>query len=415
MNFILGFYTGIVNGLREVWAHKFRSFLSMIGIILGVAALVAMVGVVQGMIQNMRIYFENAGGITRIFVEDMEPPVEQQPFAHLSPGRTYNDALAIGAGSTFIETVAPQLNIGWRRIQYGREREHAPLRGVGPERLSTMNQGIDEGRWFGDLDMEQASLVTVLGGHVVRDLFEEGESPVGQKVKIQGKMFTIVGTLEYLGTDEDRRRNPYYWQNRVVYIPLTTAMKRFNGDEKINELNIFIQDVSVMQDAIAQVENILLQTHRGIRDFQVRTMEEQLAEFKKLERSFTLALGGVAGISLLVGGLGIMNVMLAVINERIREIGVRKAVGARGYDIFIQFVAEAVVISVLGGIIGMIVSVGLVHLLKSVVTSDEFRIVLSPDAMVAGFFFSVTIGVAAGVYPALKAASLNVIDALRYE
>jgi len=414
MNFIYGFFTGALNGLREVWAHKFRSFLSMIGIILGVAALVAMVGVVQGMIQNMRIYFENSGGITRIYVEDMEPPVEQEPFAHLSPGRTYEDALAIEAGSTFIEAVVPEVNIGWRRINFGRKREHAPLRGVVPEKLKKLNQAVEEGRWIGDLDMEKASLVTVLGGHVWDELFESAEAAVGQKVKIQGKMFTVIGALEYLG-EQGGRNNPFYWQNRIVYIPMTTAMKRFQGSDEINDLNIYIEDVSIMQDAISQVENILLQTHRGIRDFQVRTMEEQLAEFKRLERSFTLALGGVAGISLLVGGLGIMNVMLAVINERIREIGVRKAVGARGFDIFIQFVAEAVVISVLGGIIGMMFSVGLVQLLRTLVSSDQFRIILSADAMLAGFAFSVAIGVAAGVYPALKAASLNVIDALRYE
>lgn len=414
MNVLYVFFTGIVNGLREVWAHKFRSFLSMIGIILGVAALVAMVGVVRGMIQNMRIYFENAGGITRIYVEDMEPPVEQEPFAHLSPGRTYSDALAIEAGSSFAEIVSPQVNIGWRRIRFENEREHAPIRGVVPEKLSTLNQAVKEGRWFGDLDLEQASLVTVLGGHVWEDLFGYDTSPIDKKVKIGGKMFTVIGTMEYLG-ESRRRDNPHYWQNRVAYIPITTAMRRFRGNESINDLDIHISDVGVMQDAITQVENILLQTHRGIEDFQVRTMEEQLAEFKKLERSFTFALGGVAGISLLIGGLGIMNVMLAVINERIREIGVRKAVGARGYDIFVQFVAEAVVISVLGGIIGMIVSVGLVHLLKYVVPDDRFQIILSPDAMIAAFLFSVTIGVAAGVYPALKAASLNVIDALRYE
>lgn len=414
MSFIHGFYTGIINGLREVWAHKFRSFLSMIGIILGVAALVAMVGVVRGMIQEMRVYFESAGGITRIYVEDKEPPDEQLAIAHLSSGRTYKDAIAVERGSTFAELVSPEVNLGWRRYQIGRNREHGPTRGVLPEKIVTLDQKIVEGRFIGDLDVERSSPVVVLGGWFRNEFFDEDEEVIGQKIKINRRSFTIIGVLEFLG-DNNTRQNPLYWKNRVAYMPITTAMKRFRGDEEIQELNIHVKDVSVIHEAVAQVENILLQTHRGIRDFEVRTMEEQLAEFKKLEKSFTLALGGVAGISLLVGGLGIMNVMLAVINERIREIGVRKAVGARGFDIFVQFVAESVVISVLGGIIGMIVSVGFVNLLKEIVPDDKFKIILSPDAMVAGFVFSVVIGVCAGIYPALKAARLDVIDALRYE
>ncbi|WOO41891.1 ABC transporter permease [Rubellicoccus peritrichatus] len=414
MSFIHGFYTGIVNGLREVWAHKFRSFLSMIGIILGVAALVAMVGVVRGMIQEMRIYFESAGGINRIYVEEKEPPDEQLPFAHLSPGRTYKDAIAVEQGSTFAELVSPEVNLNWKRYQIGRDREHAPTRGVLPEKIVILDQKVAEGRFIGDLDVERSSPVVVIGGWLRDEFFDEDEEALGQTIKINRRSFKIIGVLEFLG-DKKSRQNPFYWKNRVAYMPITTAMKRFNGNDDIQELNVHIKDVSVINEAVAQVENILLQTHRGIRDFEVRTMEEQLAEFKKLESSFTLALGGVAGISLLVGGLGIMNVMLAVINERIREIGVRKAVGARGFDIFIQFVAESVVISVLGGIIGMIVSVGFVNLLKEVVPDDKFKIILSPDAMIAGFVFSVVIGVCAGIYPALKAARLDVIDALRYE
>lgn len=414
MSFFHGFFVGIINGLGEVWAHKFRSFLSMIGIILGVAALVAMVGVVRGMIQNMRIYFESTGGINRIYVEEKEPPEEQLPFAFLSPGRTYNDAIAIQAGSTFAEIVSPEVNLGWRRLQDGRNREHSPLRGVTPDKLLTLNQKVAEGRFIGDLDLETAAPVVVLGAQVRQRLFPPDTDPIGRSIKIDRLNFTVIGTMEFLG-EGTSRDNPYRWQNRVTYIPITTAMKRFRGDEKIQNLDIIIADVSILPDAVAQVENILLQTHRGIEDFEVRTMEEQLAEFRRLERSFTFALGGVAAISLLVGGLGIMNVMLAVINERIREIGVRKAVGARGFDIFVQFVAEAVVISVLGGIIGMMASVGLVELLRNIVPDERFQIILSPDAMIAGFIFSVTIGVAAGIYPALKAASLNVIDALRYE
>ncbi len=416
MNLLLDFLAGIVNGLREVWAHKFRSFLSMIGIILGVAALVAMVGVVQGMIGNVRIYFESTGGITRLYVEDREPPEEQQAFAHLSPGRTYQDALAVMVGSPLARIIDPVVNLRWTRYQYQRNNTWAPLRGVLPEKLEVLNQAVGEGRFISDLDIEHASMVVVLGSDVSSRLFSPNEPAVGKKIRLGQNTYTVIGVMEAMGgAQATRGRNPFRFMNRVAYVPITTAMKRIQGNESLQELNVHIHDVAYMEDAIEQLENILLQTHRGVLDFEIRTMEEQLAEFQKMEKTFTFALGGVAGISLLIGGIGIMNVMLAVINERIREIGVRKAIGARGYDIFIQFLAESVVISVLGGIIGVIASVGLVELLRSSIPDENFIIILSPQAMVAGFIFSATIGVLSGIYPALKAANLNVIEALRYE
>lgn len=419
MNLLLDFFSGILNGLREVWAHKFRSFLSMIGIILGVAALVAMVGVVQGMIKNVRFYFESTGGINRLYIEDREPPEEQQAFAHLSPGRTYQDALAIMDGSPLARIVDPVVNLRWARYQYQRSNVWAPLQGVLPGKLEILNQGLVEGRFISDLDIENAAMVIVLGSDLRNQLLGTRDRAVGKKVRVGQNTYTVIGVLEAKGglpgSNTTGGRNPFRFINRVGYIPITTAMKRIQGNETLQELNIHIHDVAYMDDAIEQLENILLQTHRGIQDFEVRTMEEQLAEFQKIERTFTFALGGVAGISLLIGGIGIMNVMLAVINERIREIGVRKAIGARGYDIFVQFLAESVVISVLGGIIGMIASVGLVELLRSSIPDDNFTIILSPQAMIAGFIFSATIGVLSGIYPAMKAANLNVIEALRYE
>lgn len=411
------FYAGMVNGLLEVWAHKFRSLLSMLGIILGVAALVAMVGVVQGMIGQMSEYFERTGGINRLIVEEMEPPDHQRHIAHLSPGMTFNDVLAIRSGSPFTRYLDPEVNLRWSRFIAGSNRYNAPLRGVLPDRIHIMQQELREGRFISDLDIELASPVIVLGSDVADRLFPEarrGNSIIGRSVNVRGQLFTIIGVLEDIGGEGEASRI-LRWFDRVAYIPITTAMKRMNGHDRIDALSVHVADVSLLEDSITQIENILIQTHRGVEDFQVRTMEEQLAEFRKMERTFTFSLGGVAGISLLVGGIGIMNVMLAVINERIREIGVRKAIGARGHDIFIQFLAESVVISLVGGLIGMAVSVGFVELLRTGIQEENFRIVLSFPAMLFGFAFSATIGVLSGIYPAMKAASMNVIDALRYE
>jgi putative ABC transport system permease protein len=412
INVVITFYSGMINGLTEVWAHKFRSLLSMMGIILGVAALVAMVGVVRGMIGEVRDYFERTGGITRLQVETRQPPDEQSHIAHLSPGMTFNDVDAVRLGSPLVTLLDPEVSLNWRRFTHAGVSDNAPLRGVLPDRREIQRLDLREGRFIGDLDVIDASPVVVLGGWLGDRFFPDGEA-VGRRINIHGQTFRIIGVVENLGGPQG---GGWFWmQNRTAYIPITTAMKRFSGNDRLNSLNVQVANVAFLEDAIGQVENILLQTHRGIEDFAVTTMEEQLAEFRRIEGTFTLTLGGVAGISLLVGGIGIMNVMLAVINERIREIGVRKAVGARGSDIFIQFLAEAVVISVVGGLIGVMVSVGLVGMMQALIEVDQFRIALSPPAMLAGFLFSVTIGIASGIYPALRAARMNVIDALRYE
>ena len=170
-----------------------------------------------------------------------------------------------------------------------------------------------------------------------------------------------------------------------------------------------------MPDLIEQIENTLIQTHRGILDFEVRTQEEQMAELEKLEKSFTYSLGGIAGISLLIGGIGIMNVMLASVSERIREIGVRKAIGARSYDIFIQFLAEAVVISLVGGLLGLLLSVALLSVARDLIPAGENISLIPISIMIYGFIFSSLIGLASGVYPALRASRMDPIDALRYD
>lgn len=410
----MNFFSAIFNGMREIWAHKFRSFLSMIGIILGVAALVAMVGVVQGMISNFRVFFEEQGGIERIDIQDDEIPEEQLAIAYLSKGRTIRDAWSIRAAVPLADYVSPIVSLGWQRLIWRNRRTGMRVYGATPDVLEVERLAVAEGRFISDLDLDMASPVVVIGSIVKDRLFRSRPDIIGEAIRIRGQTYTVIGVLKHYEFDQGGR-NALRWKNFRTYIPITTAMKRFTGTDKIHGLSIKISDISVLPDIVPQLENTLLQTHNGIRDFQIQTREEQLLEFQKLERSFLLSLGGVAAISLLVGGIGIMNVMLAVINERIREIGVRKAVGARGSDVFIQFLAEAIVISVVGGILGIIASVGFIEVLKSLLPDEQMNILISPKAMIAGFAFSVIIGVVAGIYPALRAARLNVIEALRFE
>jgi ABC-type antimicrobial peptide transport system permease subunit len=414
MNPIGDIYSGISNGFREVWSNKVRSLLSMSGIILGVAALVSMVGIVQGMLGNMRASFESSGGVLKLEVHPREAPESQQHIAGISPGMTWRDIVAIEKAVSLAALTTPIVDMNWERFIANGRRSGAILYGVSPDYFDINQKTIEYGRLISDYDIEAKSPVIVLGAHIVDRLFRGQTNVVGQQVRVSGQVYTIIGQLagKKSGLPGAKKMD---WESRLNFIPATTAMKRYRGDDSVNRIEILAMDVATMPDMLEQVENTLTQTHRGIQDFELRTRDEQMAELKKLENSFTYSLGGIAGISLLVGGIGIMNVMLASVSERIREIGVRKAIGARSHDIFIQFLAEAVVISVLGGLLGLCASVGLLTVAQDLIPDGESIQNVPVNAMFYGFLFSSIIGLASGVYPALRASRLDPIDALRYD
>ena len=414
MKLISDIASGAKNGLAEIWSNKVRSLLSMGGIVLGVAALVAMVGIVQGMLGNMRASFERGGGILKLEVHGAEAPESQQHIAGISPGLTWWDGVAIQRAIPLADFVNPLIDMRWERFVYKGQREGAVLRGVTPDMLSIENRKIEHGRFISDTDIRNKSPVIVIGEHLRRDYFSDREHGIGEQLTIRGQVYTIVGQLAAVPSDRIGGRG-WNWEERLNFIPTTTAMSRYKGNDEVDRIEIMARKTGEIPDLIAQIENTLTQTHRGIRDFEVRTQDEQLQELKKLERSFTYSMGGIAAISLLVGGIGIMNVMLASVSERIREIGVRKAIGARSHDIFIQFLAEAVVISVLGGLLGLVASVGLLAVAQQVIPQGENIGLVPLGAMAVGFLFSSGIGLISGIYPAMRAAQLDPIDALRYE
>ncbi len=414
MNPIHDIYTGASNGLGEVWANKVRSLLSMSGIILGVAALVTMVGIVQGMLGNMRASFEVNGGILKLEVVPRDAPESQQHIAGMSPGMTWRDIGAIEKAIPLADFVTPIVDMNWERFIANGRREGALLHGVTPDFMGIRDREVEFGRFISDTDILAKSPVMVVGSHVQKRLFKGQKNVVGQQLRVRDQVYTIIGQFEHMEAMVGGR-NSLEWENRYNYIPATTAMTRYKGDDEVNRIEILADSVNTMPDLLEQIQNTLTQTHRGIQDFEIRTQEASLQEMKKLENSFTYSLGGIAAISLLVGGIGIMNVMLASVSERIREIGVRKAIGARSHDIFIQFLAEAVVISVLGGLFGLVLSVGLLSIAKDFIPQGETIETVPVAAMFFGFAFSSTIGLVSGIYPAMRAARLDPIDALRYE
>lgn len=443
---------GIQEGFKEIWAHKFRSILTMSGVIFGVGSLMTMFALTEGQAVAARTFMNQVGGVERVMINDAPVPPNQEDIAELSPGRTYNDAIALRHGASLIESISAEVEMNVKMTHYNKQTNPRFV-GVQPDNLVTDKHVIEYGRFITDMDMLLHNRVVVLGRTIVNELWDDDDDdavPLGQTVQINGETFTVVGTFIHYITEsakrekelgiskqkEQRRKDrgafrknrgpdPFWWKNRSALIPLTTMEEIFktanvvNGtdqgpDPKLTRLVVRISDVTQFSAAIEQMRNILLTTHRGIRDFGFDTREDWFEDIERNVRNLRISGGLIAGISLLVGGLGITNIMLASITERIREIGIRRAIGARAFDIFSQIIIESLVLAIIGGIVGVGAGFTLVKGLMILIPSENSPIVL-PSAVITSFTFAIIVGLIAGIYPAYKASRLSPIQALRYE
>ena len=404
----------LLNGFRQLWAHKVRSGLTILGVVLGVAATVSVVGLIQGMYTTAMAVFQEVGAIRMIWTWRMPPPQKQAYLTGRSRGFTMTDALAIRRLCDMAAYVCPRYRMGATFSRKGRSCQDR-VEGVIRDNLAVNVHEVTRGRFVCDLDVDQAAPVAVLGSEVAKRLFGPGEDALNQSIAINGYQFTVVGLLKnyYVKRGE---RNAVEWKNHVVLIPLSALQKRLRGESDLAGIQVQVADANYIEQVVGQVSNTLWQTHNGVQDYGIGSSEKWREEIAHVAQSYQFTLGGNVIISLLVAGVGIMNVMLASLHERIREIGLRKAMGARNWDLFVQFLGEAVILATLGGVAGILLGAWAVSLLRSAsFVTGTGQPVFSVAAVTISLACSALVGIGAGLYPAVRAARLDPIEALRYE
>ncbi len=407
----MNFLAGIANGLREVWGHKLRSALTLLCVALGVASLVVVNGFVDGLFVGWKISITSRGGLEKIRIEQSNVPPEQAHLTGISPGMSQLDIARIREFCPEVVAITPEINGQSFNIRRGsKSTYYGRLIGATSDIMSISRYELAEGRRLCDLDEARSQQVMVIGTSIAKQLFEENEPVIGKTVVYQGVPFEIVGLLKKY-EQMYGNFNLLEEKNQTAFIPLHTMETKL-GQTRYTDIILQVADLEKLRGVAERIESIVLQCHRGVRDTKVHTNEENLASYESTRHGFLIAGGGIGAVSLLVSGIGIMNLMLASIHERVREIGLRKALGAWARDIFMQFLVEAVTLAVLGGLVGVAFGAGIIQLLQGL---EESRPMLSANAIVIGFCFSVVIGIFSGLYPAFKASRLDPIDALRYE
>ena len=455
----MNLYNAILIGLKDIWAHKFRTLLTMLGIVLGVSSLVAMAAVITGMEKGMKESMIAMGGLDKVRIDDEDVPVWQDHLRDQSPGRLIRDVYALQASAPLVKTISPEMRLDWRSTRVtskGKTASTSEIVGVWPAVLEMNLYELEHGRFFCDLDEEFANSVCVIGTGVRDQLFgspeQTGETivPIGKTIQIGGQPFTIVGMFRHYESEQERKLkelakkqqqetkggvkrqrgwsgakkwgDAFWRKNNVVYMPLNTAWIKFRAasnedgtpDPRLTDIDIKIADLDLLEPALQQARNVMLTMHNGIVDFEFETEENQINDIRTRIRNMRISQGVIAGLSLLVGGIGIMNIMLASINERIREIGTCKAVGASSEAIFTQILVESIAVALIGAVVGLAFSFVLVELIELASPAQNSPIITTPPMLLA-VAFSALVGVVAGIFPAYKAAGLHPIQALRDE
>ncbi len=403
------------SGVKNLVRHKLRTLLTMFGVIFGVAAVISMMSIGEGArretLEQIRLL-----GTNNIRIKKAEKTVEQQENEEtVSEGLCWQDARDLADKVPYASAVSP-IKFIEAEVYLGAKRpEGIKVVGVNDMYDEITNARASSGRFISYLDEKTAARVCVLGSEVHREIFGIGEA-IGKSLKIGEENFEVVGVMGQKNFKEGKTaaiklRNI----NRDVYIPAATALKRFTDDDypdQVEEIAVQVRNAAFVVPAAVLVRRVLERRHYGVKDYEVLIPDELLAQSQRTQRIFNIVMGSIAALSLLVGGIGIMNIMLATVTERTKEIGIRRALGASQRDILGQFLNETVLIAVSGGIIGILLGAGMALAINLFAKWDT---VVSPISVLVSFGISGTVGVVFGLYPAQQAARKDPIVALRFE
>jgi len=407
---------GLRLALNGLLSNRLRSGLTMLGILIGVSAVILLVGVGNGASYAVQQQIQSLGSnLLTVFPSNAKAAGGIQQGFGTASTLTVDDVTAIANPQTSPDVVAAIPNVGGRaQLIYQNQNWNTSLTGTTQDFPSVRNYDIASGQFFTAADVNAASKVAVLGQTVVQNLFS-GSDPIGQVIKVNRQSFRVIGVFAQKGSS-----GGFNNQDDVIVVPITAAWDYLLGGRGRNVQQIYVEASSAQATtaASAEVTQVLLDRHHisdpTLADFQILSQQDVLNSANQSTGVLTLMLGAIAGISLVVGGIGIMNIMLVTVTERTREIGIRKAIGARRRDILMQFLIESMFLSGLGGALGILVGFGLARVLPLVVSALPTPIISTPSVFMA-FGISVGIGLFFGLYPANRAARLRPIEALRYE
>lgn len=396
--------------LRALAGNKFRGFLTMLGIIIGVAAVISMLAIGQGSKHSIQSQISTMGSnMINIRPGSGDFGGVRQSSSDMQTLKL-EDYKAISEQAQYITAASPEVSSSGQAI-FGANNTPTNVYGVNPLYLDIRKYTIQDGEMFSDADVRAAAKVCVVGQTVVENLFKNGEDPVGQTIRFNKIPFRIIGVLKSKG-DNTMGQD----QDDLILTPYTTVMKRILAITYIQSISVSAVSEDATDKAISGIKSILRERHKiganDSDDFNVRSQKELITMMSSTTDMMTILLACIAGISLLVGGIGIMNIMYVSVTERTREIGLRMSIGAKGVDILMQFLIESILLSVTGGILGVILGIGSSFLVKNILS---WPIDIEVYTVVLSFVVCTATGIFFGWYPAKKAADLDPIDALRYE
>lgn len=396
--------------VRALVRNRLRAILTMLGIIIGVASVIAMLALGEGSKRSMQQEMSEMGTNMLMVMPNSQRRGGVSLGSSSSNAMKMSDVIALRNEAPNLSAVSPEVRASGQVI-YGNQNTQTTLYGVSEEYLGIRKLNISTGRVFNSQEVKSMSKVCILGQTVVENLFGQGIDPVGISIRIKNIPFLIIGTLEDKGESGMGQD-----QDDLIIAPYTTVQRRLAAVDYINGIYASAISEDKSAEAITEMEEILRRTHKlkesDQNDFRVMSQSEMMETMSSITDIMTILLGAIAGISLLVGGIGIMNIMFVSVTERTREIGLRMSIGGRGQDILKQFLVESIILSILGGLLGIILGYLIAKGAGSLLDTPAY---VQSKAVILAFIVCFAIGVFFGWYPARKAASLNPIDALRYE